>query len=591
MATRTYSTTSGIVNLQSDYGVDWSKDKTLRDLGMSEQSAKDNFPAFTLYWQTMGWPTVELLDLYLFECAWNDALISGDRYFTSGIYVRPNGVSQSRVWIIAPCGKYRVRYGCMTALGRYTGGNPQLSSDPAGTMPGGTGIEIDHAGWSARNPNRICIWGTPWGKDYNQVGGVAYQEGVIVENFRLMGAKSKKTGTYFCTGLALNEPGENSCMQNIMMEDFPASGAGATIFNGTPFVIDTCSMFNNDGPGIDLWGSNGLCNVRIETPSGDNNLALIRIRPKDGQSVGGGTFTVTNLKSETRAAESGNRPQIPIMIEGNMGDLNLTVNGMTADFIGVTCPHLIGGNWTGTQYEVNASGIDLRSNTQALFAQGTKVLTGGKAYSGNSFIVNDEGLAFKSRQNMQLSTSGYTGTWQTGEWGPCINGSKSRTVTCVGGTCDPATKPDETQPCTVTPPPSGTQISTAGWAVTASATNPGGREQPSYAIDGDPTKVWTSGIRQDASDQWIQFDAKTEQTFKSITFEAGWVSDYARTPQIYVGGSASGGAPVAATFSGTSTMTVTFASPVKGRYVRLTAKKTSGVSNWTTVGEAKFYKP
>jgi len=48
---------------------------------------------------------------------------------------------------------------------------------------------------------------------------------------------------------------------------------------------------------------------------------------------------------------------------------------------------------------------------------------------------------------------------------------------------------------------------------------------------------------------------------------------------------------VAATISGTSTMTVTFASPVKGRYVRLTAKKTSGVSNWTTVGEAKFYKP
>ena len=592
MATRTYSTTSGIVNLQSDYGVDWSKDKTLRDLGMSEQSAKDNFPAFTLYWQTMGWPTVELLDLYLFECAWNDALISGDRYFTSGIYVRPNGVSQSRVWIIAPCGKYRVRYGCMTALGRYTGGNPQLSSDPAGTMPGGTGIEIDHAGWSARNPNRICIWGTPWGKDYNQVGGVAYQEGVIVENFRLMGAKSKKTGTYFCTGLALNEPGENSGVWNMMLEDFP--GAGMTIFNGTPFQADGISAFNNEGPGIDLWGSNGLANIRVGT-SGDNNLALVRIRPRDSQSVGGGTIQITFSKNENRGSESGGRVQIPVLIEGAMGELNLVVQGLTADYKDSVCPYLIGGNWSGNQFEINASAIDLRSSVEALAYQGStgKKLIGGKQFSGNSFIWNDEGLAFKSRQNMQLSTSGYTGTWQTGEWGPCINGSKSRTVTCVGGTCDPATKPDETQPCTITPPPSGTQISTAGWEVKASATNPGGREQPSYAIDADLATVWTSGIRQDASDQWIQFAAPAEQTFKAASFAlpTAWSNDYARTAQVYVGSSATGGAAVSATITGTNPMVVTFASPVKGKYFRLTAKKTAGVSNWFTVGAATFTKP
>lgn len=590
MATRTYSATSGVVELQKDYGVAWNKDKTLRELGYTEQQAKDDFPAFTLYWQTMWWPTAELLDLYHYECAWNDALISGDRYFTSGIYVRPSGVSQSRVWIISPCGKYRVRYGCMTALGRYTGGNPQLSSDPAGTMPGGTGIEIDHAGWSSRNPNRIGIWGTPWGKDYAQVGGIAYQEGVIVENFRLMGAKSKKTGNYFCTGIALNEPGENSRMTNIMLEDFPASGAGATIFNGTPFVIDTVSCFNNDGPGIDLWGSNGLCNVRIETPSGDNNLALIRIRPKDAQSVGGGTITVTNLKSECRGAESGGRAQIPILVEGAMGDLNLTVNGMTANFIDCTCPYLIGGNWTGTQYEISARGIDLRSNTQALFAQGTKLLTGGKAYSGNSFTVNDEGLAFKSRANMVLSGSGYTGTWQTGTWGPCVNGTQTRTVTCVGGTCDPATKPAESQSCT-TPPVGPTIPITA--KPTVSGTNSGGRELPEYAIDNDPNTVWTNGVRQDAADAFIQFDAGQEVTFASAVFTvpATWANDYARTPQVYVGNNANAGSVVASTVSGTTTMTVTFPTPVKGRYFRLTAKRTVGAQNWFTVGDAKFYKP
>ncbi len=580
MATRTYSATSGVVDLGIAYGVAWNKDKILRDLSYTEAKVREDFPSFVMYWETMGWPVAELLDLYLFECAWNDALISGDRYFTSGVYVRPNGVSQSRVWIVAPCGKYRVRYGCMTALGRYSGQNPQLSADSQGVMPGGTGIEIDHVGWSARNPNRIGIWGTPWGKDYSQIGGLAYQEGIIVENFRLMGAKSKKTGTYFCTGLALNEPGENSRMTNIMMEDFPASGAGATIFNGTPFVIDTCSMFNNDGPGIDLWGSNGLCNVRIETPSGDNNLALIRIRPKDSQSVGGGTITITNLKSESRGAESGGRAQIPVMIEGNMGDLNLTVNGMTADFIDCTCPYLIGGNWTGTQYEVNANGIDLRSNTQALFAQGAKLLTGGKQYSGNSFIVNDEGLQYKSRPNMVLSGSGYTGTWQTGAWGPCVNGTQTRTVTCVGGTCDPATKPAESQACGVTP--------TMTARAFAFGVEGGIERLPKYIVDGDPKTFWISGKSMTADGaQWVDVDYGIIASRSSVSFDItnGYVNSYPRTFDVQVSNDGNSFTTVKSGVAGAYPKCSATFTAQSCRFIRVVCKTAN--SNWWTIQEWK----
>ena len=586
-APRKYPNT-GTIELEKLYHVNKDKDKILRDLGYSEAMLPDSFPAFVKFWEAHGWPKAELLDLYLFECGWNDAVVATDTYIQFGIYIRPNFVLQSRAWIIAPDGWYRVRYGCMTALGRYSGKHAQVYSDRTGANPGctpGTAIEIDHAGWSKRQPDRVCLNATAWGKDYGVIGGLAYTEGIIIENFRLVGNKSQAGNfTGLSTGVTLNEPGENSVIAFCMSTDFP--GAGYTIFNGTPFVVETCSAFNNKGPGFDFLGSNGLCNVRGSTLSGDDNEGdLILIRPKDAQSVGGGTFTFTNIKSESRTVR-----QRPIRIEGKMGDLNLCIDGMTANFDGPPCDYLIGGNWTGTQFEINARGIDLRSNTQALAKSSTTTLTGGKPYSGNSFVWNDEGLAFKSRANMSLSgTVTPPGSWTCTTWSTCNGGQQTRTCTCSGTCADP--KPAESQDCTVTPPPSGNTISTAGWTVTASATNPGGRELPAYAVDGKLETVWSSGQRQDAVDAWIQFDAKTEQTFKSATFNAGWVNDFARSPQVYVGASSTPIAGITATITGTSTMTITFPAPVKGRYFRLTAKKKTGASNWFTAGEATFFKP
>lgn len=594
---RSYSATNGTVELAAAYGVNHKRDKTLRDLGYTQQDAVNNFPAFNMWWTAHGWPSSELLNLYEFECAFNDAVFSADTYLGIGIYVRSNYVTQSRIWVKCPDGWYRVRFGCMTGLGRYSGKHAQVYSDRSGANPGctpGTCIEIDHAGWSPRQPDRVCLNSTAWGKDYGVIGGLAYTEGIIIESFRFVGNKSQ-AGFFagLSTGVTLNEPGENSVIRECMSTDF--KGAGYTVFNGTPTVIETCSAFNNDGPGFDLLGSNGLCNIRLETPSGDNNAGgLVKIRPKDAQSVGGGTITITNMKSESRGVL-----QRPIVIEGAMGDLNLCIDGMTANFDNVTCDYLIGGNWTGDQFEISARGIDLRSNTQALFSHGGKgwTLTGGKPYSGNSFTVNDEGLAFKSRPNMQMNPSTPACTWIPGTetCGACTNNSQTCTtpyVSSVAGCTPSGTKPaalTRTQACG-TPPPTGNAIAIT-IKPTVSGTNSGGRELPEYAIDGNASTVWSNGARQDAGDAFIQFDAGSEVTWTSATFSAGWVSDYARTPQVYVGNSATATTTTAATITGTSTMTVTFATPVKGRYFRLTAKKTNGVSNWFTVGEAKFYRP
>ena len=580
---------SGTVELEKVYHVDLTKDKTLRALGYTEAMLPDTFPAFTEFWRMHGWPRSEMLDLYPIECAANDVIYGTDGYYGKGFYIRGNYVSQSRAHIVFPCGKYHVRFGVFNALGMYSGGQAQVSSDATGTLLGGTALEVDHFGWSPRSPYRVPMQSTVWGKDYSEVGGIAYQEGVVIENFRFMGDKANCPAGVFSTGVTLNEPGEQSALRFCMSENF--AGAGYTIFNGTPFVIETCSAFNNVGPGFDMLGSNGLCNVRFETPSGDNNLALIRIRPKDAQSVGGGTFGVHNLKSETRANESGGKPQIPILIEGNMGDLNLCVDGLTPDYIGVTCPYLIGGNWTGTQFEINVRGLDLRSNTLALAKSATQTLTGGKAYSGNSFVWNDEGLAFKSRSNMQLNPSTPTCTWIPGAetCGTCTNNTQTCTtpyVTSVSGCTPSGSKPSDvvrTQACG-TPPPTGA-ISRAGWTATASHT--GANEQTAWALDASTSTVWTSGRAQQEVAQWFRIDMLSARTIKRIDAITGWAGDHPRNLTVYLTNSTT--MPNTAGVKPTTGATWSVNLTGSGRYVYFRINQAPGVTNWSTIADLQFY--
>lgn len=526
----------GTCDLGQVYHFDYTMDKPLRDLGYTETMAKDSFPTFAAFWQAHTWPISELLDLYPLECAWNDWVWHTDTYLGIGIYIRPNFVTQSRGWIIAPDGWFRVRYGCMTGLGRYSGKHAQVYSDRSGNNPGctpGTCIEIDHAGWSKRAPDRVCLNSTAWGKDYGVIGGLAYTEGIIIENLRFVGNSTQCPAGVFSTGVTLNEPGENSVIRYCMSTNFKS--AGYTIFNGTPFLVEVCSAFNNDGPGFDHLGSNGLCNVTWIKPSGDDNAGgLIRFRPKDSQSVGGGTHQVIGEKSESRTVV-----QIPIVVEGTMGDLNLTVNGLTANREGtVPIPYLIGGNWTGNQFEVACTGIDLRSNTQALFRHAGKgwTLVGGKPYSGNSFTVNDEGLAFRSRSNMVLN----------------------------GGPTTPV------DPGPITPPP-------AGMVAKASVNNVAA--ELAKITDSSASTFWLSGTSM-APGQWVQVDYGAVASRSGLSFDIapGYLNSYPPKFDVSVSSDGNtwtttrtdvaGGYPTcAATFTATSC-----------RYIRMTCKATN--SNW-----------
>lgn len=574
----------GTCEIERVYHVNKDRDKILRDLGYTEQAAKDSFPTFAAYWQARGWPTSELLDLYEIECASNDWTWHVDTYIGIGIYIRPEFVTQSRAWIKYPDGWYRLRYGIQTGLGRYSGKHAQVYSDRSGANPGctpGTCFEIDHAGWSKRQADRVCLNSTAWGKDYSVIGGIAYTEGIIIENIRMVGNKSQCPAGVMSTGVTLNEPGENSVIRECMSENF--KGAGYTIFNGTPFVVSICSAFNNDGPGFDHLGSNGLCNVTWYKCSGDNNVGgLIKFRPKDAQSVGGGTHQVIGEKSEARGMV-----QVPIVVEGKMGDMNLTVDGMTANCEGATLPYLIGGNWSGTQFEINARGIDLRSNTQALAYQGGTGLTvkGGKPYSGNSFVWNDEGLAFKSRANMTLTT-GTTpppdGTWTCGAWSACTNGTQTRTCTCSGNCPTPPSR-TETQACT-TPPVSG--LSMTAWD--EDCTEAGAMRVPSFAVDGQSGTFWMGcGPMTSNGSQWVVVTLATAASKKGLTFTkpSGYNDSWPRTFTVELSTNGTTfGAPKSYTGNASQCVATWTAQTVKAVRIKCTAAN----GNYWGISEVSF---
>lgn len=519
----------GTCELDLVYHVNKDRDKILKDLGYTEQAAKDSFPTFAAYWQARGWPTSELVNLYEFECAWNDWVWHTDTYLDIGIYIRNNFVTQSRGWIKAPDGWYRVRFGCMTGLGHYEGRHPNVYSDRTGANPGctpGTAIEIDHAGWmTARQPQRNCIWASCWGMEYGVVGGMAYSEGVQIEGFRLVGGRNGQATdpSFISNGVTMSHPGENSVVRYCMAEGF--NNAGYAIIGGTPGLVDVCSAFYNCGPGFDFLGNNGLTNMTVRIPSGDNNKGgLMRSRPMDAQSVGGGTFTVISPKSESRGVL-----QRLFVSEGNLGQLTLNIVGGTADYNGVTCDNLIriekGNSWA-----VSVTGLEFSSGVQSLLyhAESGKRLTGGQPFVGNTFGINYEGLYLKGFANMAVTT-GTTppppGTWSCTDWSACSNGTQTRTCTCSGD-CATVPKPSESQACTV-PGPAITMTAFKSDCIEAGAVRP-----PSAAVDGKPETFWMgcAGMTPDGS-QWVLITQPTASVRSGVSFTqpVGYSNSYPRT--------------------------------------------------------------
>lgn len=531
----------GTCDMEKVYHVDASKDKTLRALGYTEVMLVDSFESFTAYWVARGWPKAEMLDLYLFECAWNNEVWRIDTYMGIGTYIRNNFVSQHRGTIIAPDGWYRVRFGCMTGLGHYIGKHPNVYSDRTGANPGctpGTTIEIDHAGWSRRQAQRNCIFASCWAMDYGVIGGMAYSEGVQIEGFRLNGGRVGLTTdpAFISNGVTMSHPGENSFVRNCMAEGF--NNAGFAIIGGTPGVVDLCSAFYNCGPGFDMLGNNGLTNMRMETPSGDNNRGgLIRIRPMDAGSVGGGTFTINSPKSESR-----NVLQRLVVVEGALGQVSIVINGGTADYNGVTCPELIYIE-KGSAWAVSVSGLQFSSGVQSLVyhAESGKRLSGGVPFVGNTFGINYESLYLKGFANMVLSTGGVV-----------------------------VTPP-------VDPPPTGTMTATA------SVNNV--PAELAKITDGNAGTAWLGKVAMKPGD-WILIDYGTVATRSSIAFDiaTGYFNGFPGTFEVYVStNGTSFGNPVKTATGKYPTCEATF-TPVSCRYVKMVVKTVNPAgSNWLAI--------
>ena len=528
--------------MEKVYHVDASKDKTLRALGYTEVMLVDSFESFTAYWVARGWPKAEMLDLYLFECAWNNEVWRIDTYMGIGTYIRNNFVSQHRGTIIAPDGDYYVRWGCMTALGHYIGRHPNVYAEKTGTNIGcspGTAIRIDHFGWSKRQPERNCVFASCWGMDYGVIGGMAYSEGVRVEGFRFVGGRNGLTTdpTFVSNGLTMSHPGENSGALFCMAEGF--NNAGYAIIGGTPGLVEVCSAFFNCGPGFDFLGNNGLTNMTGRILSGDNNRGgLIRIRPMNAQSVGGGTYDFTSTKSESR-----NVLQRVVNVEGPLGQLTLNLHGGTADYSGVTCDELI--HVDQGEYEVNVIGFQISSNVNSLFyhaASGTR-LTGGRASRGNTFGLNNEvGLYLKSRSNMVLSTGGVV----------------------------------------VTPPPTPTDPPPPTSTMTATASVNNVPAELAKITDGNPNTAWLAGTSM-VSGQWVQVDYGATASRSSVSFDIanGYTNSYPRTFDVQVSTNGTAWTTVKAGATGAyPTCTATFTATAC-RFVRVVCKTAN--ANWFCV--------
>lgn len=443
MAQRSYSRIQGTISLLDVYGVNRDRNAQLKDLidlrtgvKYTAQSAKDNFPALWGYLQVKGFTDQEFLNLYEFECAWLDAVWSCDTYIGyPAVYTRPGNITQSRAWIQAPDGWFRVAFGCMTGLGRYSGKHAQVYGESTGGNVGstpGTAIVIDHANWSPKQPQRNGIFASAWGADFGQVGGLAYSEGVIVEYFRVVGGMNQKDPSFTSYGITGSHPGENSSYRFNMVTNM--NDDGYAIIGGTPGLMDTNSAFYNNGYGFAMMSNNALTNMKMDTPSGDNNRkGLIGIRAMNSQSVSGGEFVITGLKAEGRG-----QVHKAVVVEAPMGLLSLTVNGATVA-CDQTQPELFEinsskGNGQFASWEVNVNGLLQVGNANAMLTdKGTgKTYKVGGPYQPMSFVINDGGIVSASRTSDPPVSTGTGGGTTPPPVDPPVTGMTLTSTVPVG---------------------------------------------------------------------------------------------------------------------------------------------------------------
>lgn len=371
--------------LDKEYGVAWNRDNTLQALGYTYATAKAKFGALIPWLESLGWSQAEVLGLYEFCAAWNDAFWRGNGYFSeSPIY---SNITGTRCNIIAPHGAYRLNFPCLVNQGTYEGQGAGEYSGSPNQSTGGTGLYIDHSTWmNTRAPERFCLKSANWGTD-------TYTECCTIKGFRFEGGRTNMIHdpSFVSAGVGMFDSGEASSIQSCYAFGFNTDGFMTV--RGTPGSFAWCSSFSNGRYGFGMIG-NDLSTTTFIGCSGDDNNFLYGVESGFGRP-GGGTTTVLGNKSE-----SGKRtPSRKQGLFKGVGAVNFICNGASLDSTDGTTT-AVEVDFQTYNGQVDISGIRQNGipNALKLTAKGvTKTYLSPGNITPYSYVATEAGLIWSSR--------------------------------------------------------------------------------------------------------------------------------------------------------------------------------------------------
>lgn len=132
-------------------------------------------------------------------------------------------------------------------------------------------------------------------------------------------------------------------------------------------------------------------------------------------------------------------------------------------------------------------------------------------------------------------------------------------------------------------------ISRSGWTATASSSNSG--EDPSRALDGDPSTRWTSG-QQQSNGQYFQVDTGSSHSFSQVVLDTGTsTTDYPRGYQLFVSNDATNWGNAIASGTGSGQITTISFSTQNARYLKIvqTGSTSGNTAYWWSIAELTVY--
>jgi hypothetical protein len=384
-------------------------------------------------------------------------------------------------------GTYMVNVACRIFQGKLIGAGTSIGSDKGNAS---TELKYDHARWQDFAPIRAIILSTNWGTS-------DYLESVLVDGFRINGAgPGWYDPSYTQHGIVVRMMGETAELGRNYVSD--CNGHGVWVNGAGPGKISNLTSFDNNLAGLYLTNDkngaaagNSLGRLVIEFLSCDNNGSAQLL------SYGGPPVTGIYLKSETGLSNTRGKPfkGTPVIeAHGWVDHIWLSITDAVAGSAGPAFVFESTANRSGFRC-LDYTGIAANNSTDV----GRSAII-ADARSGQVFRPSDQNLgefnvidltwrasgtqttvtcsepltasSFTGKTRLGIATTyaGYnyaaatpvwdpTGgsapppapcTYTYSTWGPCTNGTETRTVVSATPTGCTGT-PDLSRPCTITP--------------------------------------------------------------------------------------------------------------------------------------------